>query len=362
MRIIKEPALLIALIILLLSTSNALSYSKYDSTNSLLINKLNNIFLTQEDNQPGLSVIVRKSNQVIFKQSKGLANKKQNIAINPTTGFRIGSISKPFTALAIMKLVEQGKLSLTDSITQIITELPLSWKNISIQHLLSHRVYISNDFFSDENLQVADQSTNQKVIQFLLSNDIRVSSLATDKAKYCNTCYVLLAEVIAKKSGNRFSEFLNQAIFIPAKMKNTYIVEKGEALKNDDALNYANRSSFFGITQYTTGAMGQVSSAEDLNNFIIALKQSRIVTQKTLKLMTRVHADLGDDGLFGLGWIIGWGDEPFFSHGGSQDGYQAELFLHPKHDLEVIILSNGGDTTFAIQAQIMRSVIRHFQL
>lgn len=143
-------------------------------------------------------------------------------------------------------------------------------------------------------------------------------------------------------------------------MKDTYIVEQGIPLKAHDALNYADTESFSGIIQFTTGAMAQVSSIEDLNNFIIALKQNKIVKQATLSLMTRVHADLGNDGTFGLGWIIGWGEAPFFSHGGAQDSYQSELLLYPKYNLEVAILTNGGDNTYYLQAQIMRAIITHY--
>mgnify|MGYP005989264985 CR=1 FL=1 len=327
---------------------------------SALVDKLNLIFSKQKANQPGVSVLVKKNNKIIYQLNKGLANKDRNYPISSHTGFRIGSISKPFTALAIIKLVEQKKLSLDDFVTKYILELPSAWKDIKIKHLLSHRVYISDDFFSVSNLDSANLSTNQDVINFISSNKITVEPLAFDKAIYCNSCYVLLAEVIAKVSEVSFSEYLTENIFVPANMKSSYIAEKGVPLKPADALNYANTESFFGINQYTTGAMAQVSSIEDLNNFIVALKEGRVITKKSLILMTKVHSDAGDDVTFGLGWVIGWGDEPFYSHGRSQDGYQAELFFHPKHDLEVVILTNGGDETYELQSKMMRTIITHY--
>ncbi|MGX5174457.1 serine hydrolase domain-containing protein [Aliikangiella sp. IMCC44653] len=334
--------------------------NSYASNHSSLIDKLNNILSKQADDKPGISVLFRKDNQVIFKSSKGLANKVKNLPINATTGFRIGSISKPFTALAIMKLVEQKKLSLEDSVTDFIPALASNWEGITLKHLLSHRVYLSNDFFSRANLRLANLSTNHDLIKFLAIKQVKVKKLATDKAIYCNTCYVLLAEVVAKASGESFANYLSQHIFAPANMKNTYILDKGVVMNPNDALNYAKTESFFRIKQFTTGAMAQVSSIDDLNNFIIALKSEKIISQDSLALMTRVHADLGDDGTFGLGWVIGWGNKPFYSHGGSQDGYQSELFFYPKHDLEVAILTNGGNKTYALQAQIMKAVISHY--
>jgi CubicO group peptidase (beta-lactamase class C family) len=331
------------------------------TSHQLIVAKLNEIISTQKYDQPGVSVLVKQGNEIIFKLSKGLANKHKNVAIISSTGFRIGSISKPFTALAIMKLVEQQRLSLLDPVTQFIPELPSSWQGIRIQDLLSHRVYLSKDFFSNSNLHIANLSTNRDLIRFLASKQVNVKPLSHNRGRYCNTCYVLLAEIITKASGVEFADYLRENIFIPANMEHSYIVEEGVSIKPKDALNYGKTDSFFGIKQYTTGAMAQVSSIEDLNNFILALKQNKIVSSESLSLMTKVHAELGDDGSFGLGWMIGRGDAPFFAHGGSQDGYQAELFLYPKHDIEVVMLSNGGDNTYALQAQVMRAIMTHYQ-
>jgi CubicO group peptidase (beta-lactamase class C family) len=360
LRIIKIISYIACLTLFSFSTVLFGNTGSQANTNSL-IDKLEVIFAKQKEDQAGVSVLVRKNDKVIVKLSKGLANSHKNIAINSNTGFRIGSISKPFTALAIMKLVEQNKISLSDSVAKFVTELPARWGSMTLEHLLSHRVYISHDFFSDSNLDIANLSTNQDLVKFLSSKKIKVEATASNKARYCNSCYVLLAEVVSKASGVGFSNYVHDNIFIPANMKDSYIVEKGVSLKSNDALNYAKTANFSGIMQYTTGAMAQVSSIDDLNHFIIALKENRIVSQETLRLMSKVHADLGDDGTFGLGWIIGWGDEPFFSHGGSQDGYQSELFFYPKYDLEIAILTNGGDDTYEVQRELMRSIITHFK-
>ncbi|MDG1752089.1 MAG: serine hydrolase [Thalassotalea sp.] len=358
MHIFTTPFLLF--LTLYLINFNAFALNESQSSKASLVDKLNSILSKQEKDKPGVSILLKKDNAVILKFSKGLANKDKNLSISSNTGFRIGSISKPFTALAIMKLVEQDKLSLDDEVTRFIPELPNSWQDITIQQLLSHRVSISNDFFSESNLHLANKSTNEHLIKFLSSNNMKVKALPFDKAIYCNSCYVLLAEVIAEVSGASFSDYLSKNIFTPAKMKNTYIIEKGISIKSSDALNYAKSESFFGINQYTTGAMAQVSSIDDFEQFIVALKQGEIISQKSLNLMTQVHADLGNDGTFGLGWIIGWGDKPFFSHGGSQDGYQSELFFYPKYNFEVVILTNGGDKTYELQSQLMRAIITYY--
>ncbi|TQV88326.1 serine hydrolase domain-containing protein [Aliikangiella coralliicola] len=324
-----------------------------------LQSKVTNILREQLDEEPGIALLIRKDDQVIFESSKGSATKNTKIQLN--TGFRIGSISKPFTALAIMQLLERGQILLTDSVTQYVTELPKKWETITLHHLLSHRVSVSRDFFADQNLHLANNATNADVIKFLISDTLKVSTFSGKKGRYCNVCYVLLAETVERVSGKRFAEYMQQNIFIPSKMTDSYIIDNPSSLRSDIALNYAKTSRFFGIQQYNTGAMGQVSSLADLSRFIVALKGGKIVASKTLKDMTKVHADLGDDGFYGLGWIIGWGKQPFFSHGGSNDGYQSELFFHPKLNLEIVFLSNGGEKTYELQSQLMRTVISYFK-
>ena len=326
-----------------------------------LESQLAGIMARLDDEEAGLSVLVRRQDRVIFRQSRGLANRDKGIAIDGETGFRIGSISKTFTALAVMQLAERGRLDLDDSVRQYLPVLPRTWQPVTIRHLLSHRVALSDDLFDDANLTTADGATNRQLVEFVSRPQVEVTALAAEAAVYCNSCYVLLAEVVAEASGQGFAEYMKTAIFTPAGMQGSYIVEKGVSLRTRDALNYARTARFLGIIQYTSGAMAQVSSVEDFQRFIAVLKRGKLVSPATLKLMTEPHADLGEDGIYGLGWSVGPGLQPFFAHGGAQDGYQAELFFHPRHQLEVVILSNGGERTFAVQRALMRAILGHYR-
>lgn len=136
-----------------------------------------------------------------------------------------------------MKLVEQGKLTFDDNIRKYITELPLNWQNITIKHLLSHRGKLSKDFFSNANLQLANLSINQDVVAFLSKTSIKVKAVDFDQARHCNSCYVLLAKAIANVGGNTFIDFIQQNIFIPAGMNDSYVIDKNEAIKPNYALN-----------------------------------------------------------------------------------------------------------------------------
>ena len=192
----------------------SLSSNEVHTNEKSLVDKLNLILSMQKEDRPGVSVLLKKNNDVIYKVSKGLANKAKRLSISSSTGFRLGSISKPFTALAILTLVESESLSLDDDVTKFIPELPLKWKGITIKHLLSHRVFISEDFFSDSNIGLANLSTNHDVVKFISAKNIQVKALTSDKAIYCNSCYVLLAQVIEISSGISFSDYLRQKLFL----------------------------------------------------------------------------------------------------------------------------------------------------
>ncbi|QSX36454.1 beta-lactamase family protein [Shewanella sedimentimangrovi] len=310
---------------------------------------------------PGLSLLVRHNDQVQGQYHRGLANKIEQLGINNHTGFRLGSIAKPFTAIAVMQLIEKGSLSLDDAVTTYLPTLGAKWQKISIRQLLSHRVSLSRDFFSDANLALANGADNRALLAFITSSRVQVKPREQDEAIYCNSCYVLLAEIVAAASGESFATYMRRHIFAPAGMVDSYLVEKGTKLSADAALNFGKSPRFFGIEQYTTGAMAQISSLEDLNKFIIALKQGALISRETLKLMTQVHADMGNDGLYGLGWEIGYGDEPFFAHGGSQDGYQTQLFFYPKYNLEIVALANNGDSGYELTQELIHTIVMHYK-
>ncbi len=323
--------------------------------------EIDKILSKQSYSVPGISLIIRKDNQVVINKSKGVANLLEDIPITSKTGFRIGSISKPFTAIAILQLYERGELSLTDSVNKYIKRLPSDWKTITIYQLLSHQVSLNKDFFSGEYIELANAATNQEVLDFIETKGVVSDALKPNQSVYCNTCYVLLAEVVKEVSGVSFSQYMQENIFSPAQMTDTYIITKGIQLRNGDALNYAKTDSFFGIKQYTTGAMAQVSSAEDLNSFVDSLKKFSLISAESLALMTRIHSRSNEGGFWGLGWMVGPEDRPFFAHGGSQDGYEAELYFNSKTNVELIFLSNGGEATFEIKRKILRATINYFE-
>jgi CubicO group peptidase (beta-lactamase class C family) len=311
----------------------------------------------QESNAPGVSIIVRKNGVVAYRSSRGMANNLTGVSISNTTGFRLASVSKPFTAIAIMQLYEQGALTLESKLLDYIPELPSTWSGISIHHLLSHRSGIPdflNDIWSDKR---NDGLTNQGLIEYFSQND-ELEFTPGISADYSNSGYVLLAEIVARISGAPFTEHMQANIFGPVGMVNSYITNELMALKEGDALNFADRDTYHGIKLYTYGSMAQVSSADDLNIFAQALLNDDIITADTLALMLQTHSKISGVGDYGYGFLVG----DTYSHTGLWDSFNTGITFYPDDQLEVIFLSNGGELTDRHMSNIQKLVREYYKI
>lgn len=291
----------------------------------------------QSDNAAGISILVLQDGEEIYSASKGMANINSRTSISRETGFRLASVSKPFTAIAIMQLVEKGELKLSDSVLDYIPELSPTWKAITIDYLLSHQsgIYdIFNDFWSPS---ITNNLTMNGLIDYL-SNNPTLEFTPGSKGDYSNTGYMLLAIIIERKTSLRFSEYMARNIFEPANMKDSYINDEYQEIKPGDAINYADRYAYYGITTYLTGSMAQVSSTDDFSHFFDALYKGKLVSDQTLNIITSKHSWLGFVS-YGYGFIV---DENFYGHSGQWDGFETELAIDTGRRIEWVILTNSG--------------------
>ncbi len=306
----------------------------------------NYLDITIPNSGAGIAIFVNHNNEIKYSGFKGLANKQTNIAVNSDTGFRIASISKVFTALAIMKLYEQELIQLNDSILIHLPELPSSWQDITIHHLLSHQSGIPRYNDHPDAEIWADGQTNDDVLSFYVSHpELELSFVAGSKGEYSNPGYHLLAEIISRVSGTRYEDYMTENFFVPLIMSNSYVSDETTSPKDLDALNFAQYTTFHGKNNYTNGANGIVSSINDLNRFISALLDGQIVKLETLELMLKRHtASLLGDADYGYGWILNPGSN-VFSHTGGHDGFKTWLLINRDKNSRMIILGNGGDLT-----------------
>ncbi len=288
--------------------------------------------------QPGVALLVMQSGEVVYQGGRGLANKQSGVAISGRTGFRLASVSKSFTALAVMQLVEMGQLQVTDSVRHYIPELSLSWQKITLEHLLSHQSGVPDVLTP---FSFMDGMTNDQAVGYYADNPF-LSFTPGSRTVYSNTNYVLLAEVVERASGYSFADYLRIHIFEPARMVDSYLDNEMAFLRSKDALNYADRTTFYNnLTAHLVGNMGQVSSTQDFVGFFNALRDNTLVSADTLALMTEGRGQIfGGD--YGYGFMM---FTDTYGHGGLFDGFRTEMTVRPATDLAFVILTNGGINT-----------------
>lgn len=311
-----------------------------------------------EASQPGISVLVLKDNQVVYQRSKGLANLKQNIAITSDTVFNIASLTKPITAVAIMQLAEKHRLTLEDSVLKWLPQLPSNWKDIQIQHLLTHQSGIPFCFttFQRNTISEFDGMDNETLIDRYITNDPLLFPPGSS-AKYCNIDYVLLAEIIVKASGISYADYVTENVFIPLGMRSSYVYSQQSSHNVAVALNYGRTSQIYGMNFAVTGALGVFSSAADLSKFATGLLTGKLIQKETLQQMIsdQLNAEsFWPDSYFGYGWFLyrSRQQHDVFYHPGDADGFTSMLLMNYQQRYVVIALSNNAKRTTSLINEI----------
>lgn len=292
----------------------------------------------EEDPLSGV-VFVARGDELVLSKGYGLADRENSIPNTPQTRFLIGSLTKAFTAMAIMQLQEQGKLSVSDPICDYLAECPDTWQDITIHHLLTHSSGIYNFTDSPEVDQMALTPTPpETIIQSLI--DRPLDFVPGSAWSYSNSGYLLLGLIIEQVSGQSYEEFLQQNIFEPLGMVNTGYGRR----PNDLAVGYQGSA----VTEYidptwafSAGAL--YSTVEDLHRWAQALKTEALVSSETLDEIFTPHVRLSpvSEDYYGYGWFIGITRRlPAAWHPGDIAGYSAAMLTVPEEDVVSIFLSN----------------------
>jgi len=295
----------------------------------------------------GVAVLITQDQQVLYSSQSGMANTHSQQAITHDTGFRIGSISKPFTALAVMQLYEQGLLTLDDALLDYIPELPTSWHAITLHHLLTHQSGIP-DFGNDMNIvdDWPDGVTNTDIVNFFEKNGT-LEFEPGSYGDYSNTGYVLLAEIISRISGLRFSDYMQQHIFSPLNMQHSYIADEYSTALDNHALNFAEFTTVFGNDFYISGSSGIISSINDMNKFMEAFLRGDIVSLQTIELMRQNHTkDWPSPSDYGYGFYVDPEEiRDSLAHAGGNDSFRSLMIMNRDTNAQLIILGNEGHQT-----------------
>ncbi len=272
-----------------------------------------------------------------YKNTYGFADKRKGTKSNKKTKYRIGSISKIFTAVCIMQLVDEGKIKLDQKLSIFFPELPKADK-IDLEQLLRHRSGLHN-FLDDEDYTEYLSKEQTREDHFKRFIEKGVDFEPGEKYSYSNTNYVVLAFICELVDKMNFAEILSKRITKPLKLKNTYHTSAYN-LKNKEALSYYWAGEWQDAWQthgsVSIGAGSLVSTVIDLNRFLFALENGKLVSKPAFEQM-RVMVDNYGLGLF----PIPWGDDIGYGHTGGIDGFQSILAYFPKNDVYIAFCGNA---------------------
>nr|WP_068890896.1 serine hydrolase domain-containing protein [Pedobacter panaciterrae] len=295
---------------------------------------------------PGAVVLVVNKGNVIYKKAFGQADIKTGAAMKTDYVFRIGSIGKQFTAVAILQLVDQGKLKLNDSIQQFIPDFPVKLFTITIAQLLSQTSGIRNYFDLDtgEKPEVVNAYSPKQIIDVFGKEPLQF--VPGTKFQYSNSNYFLLGYIIEKVTGLSYKDYLIEHVIKKAGLKSTFYIDPAR-VESRRATPY---SRFDGKIEdaelqsinLTYAAGGLESTAEDLLKWHQALHSGKLIRPETLtQALTPYKFADGSDSEYGFGWFLkNLGGQATIEHSGSTDGYQTDVVYLPKQDLLVVTLFN----------------------
>jgi CubicO group peptidase (beta-lactamase class C family)/uncharacterized protein YneR len=296
--------------------------------------------------EPGAAVIVARNGTVVFRKGYGLANLELGVPIEPQMVFRLGSITKQFTAVAILMLVEQGALSLDDDLTTFWAHYPTHGHRITVEHLLTHTSGIKSYTSMPEWLSLWRQDMTVEEI-IALFKDQPMDFVPGDRWAYSNSGYHLLGAIIEKVSGQTYEQFLTQHIFDPLGMTHSgydhveRIVPGRVAGYQKGSEGYENAPYLSMTHPYAAG--GLLSSVDDLVLWDEALYKDKLLAQDTLEqAFTPAVLRTGTATGYGYGWgMTSYEEHRMIEHGGGIPGFLTYAIRLPDDHLFVAVLMNS---------------------
>ena len=294
---------------------------------------------------PGASVTVIRDGTVVVRRAYGIADLERRIAATPETDYRLASVSKQFTAMAIMLLAKDGKLRYDQPVRDLLAELPPATQAVTIRHLLNH----TSGLWDYEAL-IPESRTAQLDDDDVLSLVASRDSLSTPPGTaycYSNSGYVLLGMIVARVSGVSFAEFLRARIFGPLGMRSSVAHVEGRDTVPHRAYGYSPRGGAFvqtdqSVTSATLGDGGVYSNVDDLALWDRALSGAALIDRASLVLATTPPALPGGAATeYGFGWFIDtYRGEQRWRHTGETSGFRNAILRFPERELTIVILTN----------------------
>lgn len=332
---------------LILIASLTFSFFGFAQSNLEKINQL----LTDKfgTTKTGATVLISQNGNPVYRKAFGMANLELNVKMNPENVFEIGSMTKQFTSVSILMLLEQGKLGLQDEITKYIADYPTKGHKITIHQLLNHTSGIKSYTRMRSLFKVARNDMKPlELIDFFKNEPMDFNP--GEEYKYNNSAYIILGYIIEKICGMSYADFIQQNIFDKLGMKNSLYASHTKLIPNR-AAGYHKRKEFINARYishtlpYAGGSL--MSTVDDLNIWQRALTNNLLLRKETLqKAYTNYTLNNGENINYGYGWNIKKiANKTSYEHGGSIFGYKSMGVYIPSKELYVVILTNCDCTS-----------------
>jgi CubicO group peptidase (beta-lactamase class C family) len=324
----------------------------------------------REKNAPGMAALLVRNGRVEYRKVFGFANLDARTPITADTQFLLASLTKQFTAMAIMILAERHKLQFDDTLAKFCPEFPDYARTITIRQLLNHTAGLTqyqellvgkvdeNYFRSSKSPPAAHEFTAAEALQ-VLSRQRNLRFTPGEKFEYSDSAYVVLAQIVERLTGRRYAEFLKETIFDPLGMNDTLVVDERKQKVPRLALAYAKRNGQWQDITYTPensiyGEDGIYSTINDLYKWDQALYTERLVSRSTLEMAfapgrTNDGKEIVTDvfthrSSYGFGWFISsLHGEKVVEHSGGWSGYATHILRVPGRRVTAIVLTNSSN-------------------
>ena len=304
---------------------------------------------------PGCAIMVRKDGEVVHLAGYGTANLEHGVKVTPKTAFQSGSMGKQFTAMAVMILVEEDKVSLGDPVLKFLN-VPASWSKITVRHLLTHTSGLGD---YPETFSLQKDYSEEELLKM-----VSVQPLAFapgEKWNYSNLGYVTLGLLLHKVTGEFYGEFLRKRVFEKLGMNDTRIISEADIIPNR-AAGYrlkegALKNQEWVAPSVNTTADGSLYlTVEDMAKWDEALdKQALLSPAGFAQIWTPVKLNDGSEAPYGFGWQLGKNalGHRLIGHGGAWQGFATYIGRHPDDRLSVVVLCNRAGASAVYIARVV---------
>ncbi len=314
------------------------------------------------------AILVAKSDKIVYQNQVGTADFKKKTALKKESTFQLASVSKQFTAAAIMLLKERNQIKLTDTVNTYFPDFP--YAAVTIKNLLNHTAGLPKYFWiAEHKWQEKKAPTNAEMIALLATSNVRRFFKPGRNFDYSNTGYFVLASIVEKISGTSFSSFLETNIFEPLQMKNSYVYSfENDTIKEDQLAGYRLYRGWRHLKIRSTvndaivGDKNVYTTAEDLYKWTLGLNTGKLLTKESLALMySKGKTSYGREIPYGFGFRIDTKRQNSIYHYGKWNGFSTGLTSYLDDDLVIIVLEHTSYNAIkSLNNKIKHIVIDNF--